>query len=205
MPAYDGLDTCTIFDFETLSTNPADGVAVSMAMLNFYPGRFSTMPYSYEDLLDKTHFIKLNVDDQVKNHNRKIMKNTLEWWSKQGDEAKKQIQPLPNDQKISDLYAFFVVNKATNLEKIFTRRNTFDPIFMLSLMRATNNPDPYDWWIVRDTISYIEGLSHGVEMRNDFVPEGLKDKFVKHDPRHDIVMDVMRMQTLVKALEVGDE
>lgn len=204
MAAYDGLDDSVIFDFETLSTDPADGAALSLAMLNFYPGRFTTMPYTYAMLLEKTQFIKFDVADQAKNYGRKIQKDTLEWWGKQNAEAQKQIQPSSDDKSIKDLYAFFAVNKATNLKKVFTRRNTFDPIFMNSLMKATKNPSPYDWWLVRDTISYIEGLSHGVDMRNDFIPDGLEALFVKHDPRHDIVMDVMRMQTLVRAVELGD-
>lgn len=203
MPSYNGLDNCTIFDFETLSQKPHNGVVISMAMLNYAEVRFSSMPYTYEELLEKTHYIKFDVSDQVKSYNRKIQKSTVDWWSQQPKEAQAAINPSSDDKSISDLYGFFIVNKATNLNKVFTRRNTFDPIFMSSLMEATGNPDPYDWWLVRDTISYIEGLSHGIQLRNDFIPEGLEDKFVKHDPRHDIVMDVMRIQTLVQALELG--
>lgn len=204
MAAYDGLNTCTIYDFETLSQNPIDGVVLSLAMLNFDPGRYVDMPYTYEDLLGKTKYIKFNVEDQVKNYSRKIEKSTLEWWKNQPKEAQAALKPSKDDKVISDLYGFFIVNRCTNLEKVYTRRNTFDPIFMSSIMKATQNPEPYDWWCVRDTISFIEGLSHGIELSDNFIPEGLEEKFIKHDPRHDIVMDVMRMQTLVRALEIGD-
>lgn len=201
MVAYSGLDDCTIFDFETLSQIPHNGVVVSLSMLNFAECRFTSNPYTYEELLDQTQFIKFNVKDQVDNWKRKIQKSTLDWWSNQSSEAQKQLAPSSEDKSIQELYSFFVVNKPTNLEKVFTRRNTFDPIFMSSVMENTNNPEPYDWWLVRDTISYIEGLSHGIELRNDFIPEGLEDKFIKHDPRHDITMDVMRLQTLIRALQ----
>ena len=203
MPSYNGLDNCTIFDFETLSQNPQNGVVISMAMLNYAEVRFSSMPYTYEELLSKTKYIKFDVADQVKSYNRKIQKSTVESWGKQPKEAQEALKPSSTDQSISDLYGFFIVNKATNLNKIFTRRNTFDPVFMTSLMEATGNPEPYDWWSVRDTISYIEGLSHGIDLRNDFIPEGLENQFIKHDPRHDVVMDVMRMQVLTQALEIG--
>lgn len=200
MVAYRSLDDCTIFDFETLSQDPHTGVVVSLSMLNFSESRFTSNPYSYEDLLSQTEFIKFNVKDQIDNWGRKIQKSTLDWWSNQPTEAQKQLTPSSEDRSIQDLYSFFVVNKPTNLNKVFTRRNTFDPIFMSSIMETTSNPDPYDWWLVRDTISYIEGLSHGIDLRNDFIPEGLDDKFIKHDPRHDITMDVMRLQTLIQAL-----
>lgn len=205
MAKHSGLDNCTIFDFETLSQNPQNGVVISMAMLNFSTYKFvDETPYTYEDLLEKCDYIKFDVKDQVTNWGRKIEKETVEWWKNQSTEAQNTIKPMSTDQSIADLYGFFVVNKATNMSKVYSRRNTFDPIFMTSLMKATGNPEPYDWWLVRDTISYIEGLSHGIELKDNFIPEGLEEKFVKHDPRHDIAMDVMRIQTLVRAVELGD-
>jgi len=56
------------------------------------------------------------------------------------------------------------------------------------------------WRIIRDTRSMIEGMSYGMDIKNDFMPSALESKFVKHDPRHDIVMDVMRMQLLARAI-----
>ena len=43
-------------------------------------------------------------------------------------------------------------------------------------------------------------MSWGIDLRNGFIPEGLESVFVAHDPQHDIVMDVMRLQTLALAL-----
>lgn len=198
--SFRGIDTCVIYDFETMSQNPVDGVVVSFAMASYDPQRFADNPYTYQEILDKTQYMKFDVEDQVKNYNRKIEKATLEWWSQQNKEAQKKLAPSADDKSIADLYGFFIVNKPVNLNKVYTRRNTFDPIFMTSLMKATGNPEPYDWWSVRDTISYIEGLSYGVDLNPGFIPEGLEDKFVKHDPTHDIAMDVMRMQAIVQAV-----
>lgn len=198
--SFRGIDTCVIYDFETMSPNPVDGVVVSFAMASYDPQRFVDNPYTYQEILDKTQYMKFDVEDQVKNYNRKIEKATLEWWSQQNKEAQKKLAPSADDKSIADLYGFFIVNKPVNLNKVYTRRNTFDPIFMTSLMKATGNPEPYDWWSVRDTISYIEGLSYGVDLNPGFIPEGLEDKFVKHDPTHDIAMDVMRMQAIVQAV-----
>lgn len=200
MSAYDGLDTCVIYDFETLSQDPVNGVVVSFAMLNYRESRFVDDPYTYQELVDKSFYMKFDVEDQVKNYNRVIEKSTLEWWGKQSKEAQSKLAPSSDDMSISELYGFFTVNRATNMRRVYTRRNTFDPIFMTSLMKATGKPEPYDWWDVRDTISYIDGLSYGVDLKNNFIPDGLEEHFVAHDPRHDISMDVMRLQTLVQAV-----
>jgi len=201
MTAYSGLDDCMIFDFETLSTDPHDGVVLSFAMVNYYESRFeSETPYTYHELLGNCKFIKFDVIDQVKSYNRKINKSTLEWWGKQNDEAKSVLEPSDTDQSIANLHDMMVINRPTNLKKVFSRRNTFDPMFVNSIMAATGFPSPYPWWDVRDTISYIEGLSYGSDLKNNFIPDGLKEHFVPHDPRHDIVMDVMRMQTVIQAV-----
>jgi hypothetical protein len=74
-------------------------------------------------------------------------------------------------------------------------------MFLENIMRQTNKPDPFSWRRIRDTRSLIEGMAWGVsEFDNGFIPEGLLTKFVAHDPRHDIAMDVMRIQTLARAL-----
>jgi len=197
---FKGIDTCTIYDFETLSTNPVDGVVVSLAMLNFDPDRFIDQAYTYQELVDKCFYMKFDVEDQVKSYNRKIEKDTLEWWGKQNKEARDKLAPSSDDKSIADLHNFFVVNKPVNLKRIYTRRNTFDPIFMSSVMKATGNPEPYAWWDVRDTISYIEGLVYPQEIKTNFIPEGLEERFVAHDPCHDVAMDVMRIQTITQAI-----
>jgi hypothetical protein len=201
MTAYESLDDCMIFDFETLSNKPNTGVALSLATLNYSEARFtSDMPYTYLDLVDRCHFIKFDVEGQVKAFGRKIQKDTLEWWGKQNAEAQKVLNPSKADQSITELYSFMVLNKPTNLEKVFTRRNTFDPIFMSSLMECTGNPEPYECWLVKDTISYIEGMTYGSGLKNNFMPEGCEEHFVHHDPRHDIALDVMRMQSVIQAI-----
>lgn len=200
MNGFSGVDTCTIFDFETMSQNPQDGVVISFAMMNYDPSRFTSNPYSYQELVNKGKFIKFDVAEQVKKYGRKIEQSTVQWWGQQNKEAQKKIAPMKDDKSISELYNFFVVNRATNLDKVYTRRNTFDPVFLSSIMKATGNPEPYDWWSVRDTISFIDGLTFGAEVKDNFIPEGLEEHFVKHDPVHDIAMDVMRMQVLIQAV-----
>lgn len=192
-----------VYDFETLSQDPTNGVVISFAMLMFNEDRFLDNPYTYEELLSETKYIKFNVEEQVKKYNLSIEKATLDWWSQQNETAKKQLVPRATDVSIDELYSFVQTNAASEvpLKKVYTRRNTFDPVFMTSIMKTTGNPLPYDWWLVRDTISTIDGLSWGSGISDKFYPDGLYDSFVHHDPRHDIVMDVMRLQTLVQAIQ----
>jgi hypothetical protein len=59
--------------------------------------------------------MKFDVEDQVKNYNRKIEKDTLEWWGKQNKEAQAKLAPSGEDKSIAELFSFFILNKATNL------------------------------------------------------------------------------------------
>ena len=202
MAAYDGLNTAVIYDFETLSQDQIRGVVISFAMLPFSPSRFTNpeLAYTYDELVSKAKFIKFNVEEQVKKYDRKIDKTTLEWWNEQGAEAKKQLKPGPDDKSISELYGFFVLHCPVNLDTVYTRGNTFDPVFFQHIIDQTGYTRPYDWWKDRDTRSLIDGLSWGTGLKNSFMPPDCEDKFIHHDPCHDIALDVMRLQTLVQAI-----
>lgn len=192
---------CVIYDFETLSQDQRHGVVISFAMLTFSEKRYIENPYDFEDLVKNCKYIKFDVKDQVENYGRKISKQTLDWWNEQGELAKKQMLPSREDRPISDLHGFIVDNSSPSaIKKSFTRGNTFDPLFLQYLMQDTGNVDPFHWKTVRDTRSYIEGMSFGMDLDNGYMITDLKDKFVKHDPCHDIAMDVMRMQMLAQAM-----
>ena len=189
-----------IYDFETLSQNPNRGVVLSFAMLYFDSKRFlSDQPYTFPELLKDTRFFKFEVEDQVKNYGREIQMETVEWWNRQGEVAKRQLKPTENDRKFADFFEWLNEDYKV-VKKVWTRRNTFDPIFLSNILAQLEKPEIWDWWLVRDTISTIEAFTYGTDLRNDFMPEGCAEHFVKHDPQHDIVVDVIRMQDLTRAL-----
>jgi hypothetical protein len=187
-----------IYDFETLSQNAIDGVVVNIAALQFDPNRFLSNPYTYEELVDSAKHVKFDIEDQVKNYGRKIQKSTLEWWKSQGKAAQAQLKPSELDLSIETLYNFLVddmqIQKAS---AVWTRGNSFDPVFVDSIFIATGKPFLTNWWAIRDTRSFLDGLLYGSDIKNSFVPEDVKDKFVAHDSRHDVAMDVYRMQTVI--------
>jgi hypothetical protein len=196
------MKRCGIYDFETLTQDTINGVVLSMALLEFDEDRYVTNPYTYEELLTNSRMIKFDVEEQVKKYKRTINPDTLRWWGEQSKEAQKVLKPSVEDVSIDKLHAFIVLNikDPLKLKKTYTRGNTFDCIFLEHIMRATGKPDPFNWRGIRDTRSMIEGMSWGTDMDNGYIPEGLAAKFIAHDPRHDIVMDVMRMQELARAL-----
>lgn len=188
-----------IYDFETLSQDSVDCAVVSMAALVFEMRKLERGEYDYDSLLESVKFQKYDVEDQVKNYNKKIDPDTIEWWKKQGKEAVKKLKPSPEDISIVEsikLITEFVLQN--DIHYVFTRNNTFDPIIVQTTAKATGTKVPYACWKIRDTKSFIMGLTYEMDIRDDFIPPGLEEKFIKHDPRHDIVMDVMRLQTILQ-------
>jgi hypothetical protein len=195
------MNECVIYDFETLGQDQQNSVVISFAMLSFSENRFTEEPYTYDELVSSCKYIKFDVEDQVNNFGRTINKETVEWWNSQGAEAKKQIRPSVEDVSIHALYEFIINNcECPKIKKSYTRGNTFDPMFLQYLMIQTGHQDPFHWRTVRDTRSMIEGMSFGMKLDNGFTPGDLASKFVKHDPCHDVAMDVMRMQLLAQAI-----
>lgn len=193
--------TCVIYDFETLGQDQRRSVVVSLACLAFDEDRYISNPYTYEELVESSKYIKFDVEDQVKNWGRQISKSTLDWWNEQGEEAKKQLRPSPNDRPIVDVAEFISQNfDCKNIKKSFTRGNTFDTMFLQYLYEDIGKEVPFHWRTVRDTRSMIDGMTFGTNIENTFMPRELKSKFVHHDPRHDIAMDVMRMQIMAQMI-----
>jgi hypothetical protein len=196
-------NNCAIYDFETLGQDQRKSVVLSMAALAFNEERFvSENPYTYEELLYSAKFIKFNAQDQVAKYKRTIDKDTLEWWSKQPQEARKSLTPSKDDVPLVELYPFIMdlIDNPADVKKVYTRGNTFDPMFLQYLLEDIGKKDPFPWWSVRDTRSMLEGMAYGSDITNKFIPEELKSVFVHHDPIHDISMDVMRLQTLARIL-----
>jgi len=195
------MNECVIYDFETLSQDTQRGVVTSFALLSFSEKRYIKDPYSYEELVESCAYIKFDVEEQVKTFKRTMSKDTVDWWAEQGDEAKKQIRPSPEDKSIYALYELLINScECPKIKKSYTRGNTFDPMFLQYLMDDTGHQNPFHWRTIRDTRSMIEGMSFGMDLDNSFMPGNLVSKFLKHNPCHDVAMDVMRMQLLAQAI-----
>jgi hypothetical protein len=186
-----------IYDFETLGTNHAESAVVSLAALVFDSSNFNP-GYSYDELLTNTISVKFDVADQVRNYGKKIDPDTLKWWGEQSAEAQKQLKPSTDDMSIGNLKSWITsVANPDTIDRVYTRGNTFDPMFLATICGG----DPYPHWKLRDTRSVIEGMMlFNTSMKNGFMVPGLEDKFVPHDAKHDVAMDVMRMQFLMQEM-----
>ena len=186
-----------IYDFETLGTEFENSAVVSLAALVFDSSKFKE-GYTYEELLSNVATVKFDVADQVHNHNRKIDPDTLKWWGELDPEAQKQLKPSDDDMSISELESWITtVANPEDIERVYTRGNTFDPMFLHSIIGR----DPYPFWKLRDTRSTIEGMTlFNTSIKNGFMVPGLEDKFIPHDAKHDVTMDVMRLQFLMREM-----
>lgn len=193
-----------IYDWETLSSNSRTTAVVCLALLEFEntEDRYLNNPYTFEELCDSAVFYKFDVKEQVGVYDREVSKDTLDWWEREVPKEYREmmLKPKPDDLTITELpyllKKFFKDRKA----EVFTRGNTFDPIITETILEKLKSPPAHPWWMVRDTRSFIEGLSFGTNISNKFLPEEVKGKFVAHDPIQDIAVDVLRIQTLVRAL-----
>tara|TARA_B110000902_G_scaffold227489_1_gene266853 strand:- start:1136 stop:1729 length:594 start_codon:yes stop_codon:yes gene_type:complete len=188
-----------IYDYETLGTDTRNAPILSLAIMNYDPDRFmSETPYTFKELCSRAAEYKFDIMEQVKSFGKVINKETLDWWKKQPKELRDaQLTPTPDDLSITELNACFK-NHCHQSDAIFTRGNTFDPMITTFTLADQGLGEPYNWGKVRDTRSFIEGLSYTSGLNNKFIPEGLEDVFVAHDPIHDIAIDVMRMQSIIR-------
>ena len=189
-----------IFDFETLGTDVQTLPILSVACYAFDTKRFKTNPYKLEEIIIESKFRKFSVEDQVKNYNRIINKDTLDWWVSQGQEVvDANLKASDDDKPLSELHSMFLAEYPSNAY-VYTRGNTFDPMIITALCKQLNLVEPYPWWKVRDMRSLIDGLTWGHDVNTTFIPDGIvEDELQLHDPRTDIALDVMRFQAIIQA------
>lgn len=193
-----------IYDYETLGTDVNTCPILTMAALEQIDSdRFITNPYTLEELVDVAGFWKFDVAEQVQKYGRIVNQDTVKWWMALPAEVRDpQLKPKDDDLSITMVPEIFKAGFRKG-DLVFTRGNTFDPMITDSLCAAMNQ-DPgelYPFWAVRDTRSYIEGMSYGSNMRNSFMPPDIdKDTVGLHDPRVDIALDVLRIQYVAQAI-----
>lgn len=191
-----------IYDYETLSSEAAEAPILALSIYRFESDRFITNPYTLEEIIDGAGFYKFDIAEQIKKFGRKISQDTLEWWGKQDKEVKEQIlNPKSDDISVTELRNIFESYYQKD-DLAFTRGNTFDPIITHHLLKAMGmDPNFHHFAAIRDTRSYIEGMSYGSGLSNSFTPPELEGKTInKHDPRVDIALDILRIQAIARSL-----
>ena len=127
---------CSIYDYETLGQNPNSAPVLSIAIYTFNTNSIDSL--TIENIVNDCVFASFDVSEQVKTYGKVIEKDTLEWWSKQSKEAQKQIAPSDSDVSIRDLPTLFEAAQVHDSDRVFTRGNTFDPIFTSQIFKDLN-------------------------------------------------------------------
>lgn len=201
------------FDLEALAKAETGIItAISCIVFDFEKDK----DLSYEELLNKTFYAKLNIADQVKRFKRTHDTETLTWWKTQPQKAQElSIKPAPNDVNID--IAFQAIRKyltKNNYDKrnsyIWSRGNAYDFPKIQDIIREMNlSNNEYTKYYNDDTGKYEKDMINPFMIRDirtfqDLIgnvnngkfelPKHLEpSSFIEHHAQHDIAKDVFKM------------
>lgn len=193
-----------IFDLETLHNEP-NSIVLDISVI-----AFDSDPLQYKDddafmkLVNKGKSFKLSVKQQ-REAGRVYSQNTIDWWKKQSDEAKKVLKPLPDDLSVHDAVNQFIeyidANKISKgKSQIWCRGLSFDiPILKSLLMSVFPDQEshvlmPITFRNERDIRTAIESLSMVRGMTETPLHKGSLEGFIHHNSVHDCAKDVLMLQ-----------
>lgn len=193
-------NTVSVFDIETLDTNPS-GVVLSLGVVFFDLGKVQP----FEELVAQGTNIYFNQEEQIA-VGRTKSQDTLDWWAQQGEEAALCLDN-PNKTTCTDLYvALNDLYRQIGFQP--DRKNTrwfsrgyFDIAFMDSFCRSFELEPMIKYWAWRDSRSWLDGRGIGTQNQKLKKPEG----FVEHNSHHDSAFEAYMMQRLYNGVELEFE
>lgn len=181
-------------DTETLGVND-NAIITAIAVTPF---RLIEKDVTYDQLVERTFFIKVNAKTQNKLYKRVAEKDTLAWWSKQSDVAKSHsYKALSTDAHpkaaLIELNKFI---KSTEYDwhnsYIFERGMGFDTTKMQSLYNDCDVKMGFNFWRARE-IRTINDLIGDVSNGKWESAEGRPADFIEHHAKHDAALDAYRL------------
>ena len=196
-----------ILDFESLGTDESKSVILDCSAIVFDSTRFTTNPYTFNELLGETVRWKLEAKHQIKEYKWEVQQDALRFWNTVDPKALKIMAPSKEDLTVTQFNDSFLqwLNTKPLIDRWWSRGNTFDIPVLWRLMKVSdqlhrvNNLLPF--WKVRDIRTFIESKLD-FEVKTDFTPtteKFWKENFIKHSSQHDVVADVLRIQAVVRA------
>lgn len=193
-----------IFDFETLGSDPKTNTAVDVSFFIMDWDRFTTKPYSFNELTKSIKRAKLDVKTQVKEFGTTYSKSDIEFWTKRSSDIQKLLKPLPIDLK-PDAFAELILNELEG-QKIsywWSRSSTFDPVVLWRLFEFAGLKDELDkilpFWKFRDIRTFIDA-KFNFSIENNFIPITDRpwwiENYKEHVSIHDVAGDVLRLQSI---------
>ena len=198
-----------IFDFETMGQDVNDCAVIDVSAMVFnWDKMTSSDPYTLSDI-SKCRKFKLNVKEQVQKYGWKINESTLKFWGEQNKEVRANIAPKTSDLSVEDFvkqFTDFLID-SPKIKYWWSRSNTFDPIILARLYASQGKQQHMDshlkFYSVRDTRTYIDAKFNFELKKNGFAPcendEKWDSVFKAHDSSWDILADVLRLQSIVRA------
>lgn len=181
-------------DTETLGVTD-NAIITSIAVTPF---RLTDKDATFESLLEKTFFMKINAKTQNKLYKRTADKSTLDWWNKQSDKVKSySFKSCPDDaHPKAALIALNKFIKDTEYDwhnsYVFERGMGFDTTKMQSLYQACDVKMGFNFWRARE-IRTINDLIGDVSNGKWEPDEGRPDGFIEHHAKHDAALDAYRL------------
>ena len=184
-----------MFDIETLAVH-SDAVVLSASMIHWDADE----EFTYDELIARAMTVKFDAKEQIQKYKRVVDKDTLEWWSKQGDyQRKMSFEKSSSDVSLIDgigMFNDYYMTHKKEKEPLIWARGNMDGIVYESLAKAgcIELRHHYGQW--RDVRTAIDILYPTA--KNGYC-EIEKDGFnrydaIKHCPDHDCALDIMMMR-----------
>lgn len=178
-------------DLETLSLE-STCVILSAAMVHFDDGM------SYDEIVEKSIFVKFDAKEQITKYNRTVSKSTLIWWSKQCAMTRDvSFNPTPNDVSAIEGIELFrnYLKIDPSPRKIIWSRGGLEQMAFESLCRSTDTKTIVQCNQWRDVRTAVDLLSSTTE--NGYCeinhPTFSIQQVLKHHPVHDAAYDAMQL------------
>ena len=180
------------FDIETLSTE-SNCVILSAAITWFDPAQTDV---TYEELVERSLYVKFDAIEQKK-IGRVVSKDTLEWWSKQGEiirnfcllPSKKDVSAVEGVKRIREY-----VKQHGSKDSFIWARGNFDQMAIDSLAKSVGEETIADynaWCDIRTAIRLLKETSKWTGYCD--IPDFDMGKISKHNPIDDLVLDILML------------
>lgn len=172
-------------DLETFGTTPRS-VVLSIGIVAF-DVREMAITGAYHTILER--------DQQIRTLQREVNQSTLEWWDRQGTEARKLLD-APSHERVPLEDALVEVTEFMHgTQGVWGNGAAFDNVILASLFDDVGLERPWAFWQDRcfRTLKHIAG-NHGM----------LKPPFtgVPHNALHDALNQFEHLREIVKAMNL---
>lgn len=187
-----------VFALKTLGILP-NSVCLSLGIVPF---QFENNT-NFKELVNSGFYVKLDVKEQIQKYKRTVSDDTMHWWKKQGEDAKKILKPSSRDvcleEAMENLWEFLLSNNYDPRNSyLWSRGNLFDFGKMESIFHDLGMKEPYNGWKVRDIRTMIDclcGVTNG-----KIKPLGPREGIIPNNALHDAANDAMTMIEVFQSL-----